>query len=97
MSVMYGYDVAPANDPFVALVEVTQDVFEHGVSLNWLVNSVPVLRHVPAWFPGAGFKRYAISVKSQVVEQLERPFEYVLDKVVSRLSGLPGIIIRLTS
>ncbi len=34
MSVMYGYDVAPANDPFVALVEVTQDVFEHGMSLR---------------------------------------------------------------
>lgn len=28
MSVMYGYDIAPVNDPFVALVGVTQDAFQ---------------------------------------------------------------------
>lgn len=83
----YGYDVAPVNDPFVALVEVTQDVFERGVSLRWHVNHAPVLRYVPTWFPGAGFSDTPPRLTVKLMNSFERPLKYVLDKMVGQLGA----------
>jgi hypothetical protein len=60
MSIVYGYDVQPSNDRFVALSENTvkklSDSFFPGAVA---VNTFPILRYLPAWFPGAGFQLYA--------------------------------------
>ncbi|KAJ7146860.1 cytochrome P450, partial [Mycena epipterygia] len=60
MSVAYGIDLLPINDPYIALSElaVTSSI-ELTIPGRFLVNSVPLLKHVPEWFPGAGFKRKA--------------------------------------
>lgn len=94
MSVMYGYDVEPKGDPFVKLVEDSQAVFEKSFSMTWTVNFLPVLRYIPSWFPGAGFKRYAISVRKMFTDSLDIPFKYTLARMVSYdncyLSGYSG-------
>ncbi|KAJ7146858.1 cytochrome P450 [Mycena epipterygia] len=60
ISVAYGIDVLPVNDPYVDLAEqVSQSGIQAAVPGRFLVDSIPVLKHVPDWFPGAGFKRKA--------------------------------------
>ncbi|KAJ7882316.1 cytochrome P450, partial [Mycena leptocephala] len=59
MSMAYGIDVLPSDDPYVALAD--KAVHSLVVALvNWhLVDLFPALRYVPKWFPGAGFQRKA--------------------------------------
>ncbi|KAJ7776058.1 cytochrome P450 [Mycena maculata] len=60
ISVAYGIDVLPANDPLISLVEEgVKTVDEAGIPGMFLVDWFPALKHVPDWFPGAGFKRKA--------------------------------------
>ncbi|KAJ7146878.1 cytochrome P450 [Mycena epipterygia] len=60
MSVAYGIDVLPLNDPYIILAEqaVAAGV-QAAVPGRFLVDSIPLLKYVPDWFPGAGFKRLA--------------------------------------
>ncbi|KAI0764646.1 cytochrome P450 [Fomes fomentarius] len=41
---------------------------------KWAVNSVPILRHVPSWFPGAAFKRWARAARQDFERLKEHPF-----------------------
>ncbi|KAJ7479162.1 cytochrome P450 [Mycena latifolia] len=60
MSVAYGVDVLPVADPYVALAhEAMRTLSDAGVPGKYLVDSLPFLKHVPAWLPGTGFKRNA--------------------------------------
>ncbi|KJA19119.1 hypothetical protein HYPSUDRAFT_44581 [Hypholoma sublateritium FD-334 SS-4] len=76
LSVIYGYNVALNGDPFVKLVESTLEAFVSAGSPQWSVNSLPFLRYIPSWMPGAGFKRYAESMRLEFVKQREVPFQY---------------------
>ncbi|KAI0822975.1 O-methylsterigmatocystin oxidoreductase [Trametes gibbosa] len=60
MDVVYGIVVAEQNDPYVALAEKAAVIFSNMVIPGqYLVEVLPFLKHVPSWFPGAGFKRNA--------------------------------------
>ncbi|KAJ7626738.1 cytochrome P450 [Mycena rosella] len=60
MSVTYGIDVLPKNDPYVALAEhAVQSLADASIPGRFLVDSIPILKHVPEWIPGAGFQRQA--------------------------------------
>ncbi|KAJ7935552.1 cytochrome P450 [Mycena leptocephala] len=78
MSIVYGYDVQPSNDRFVALSENTvkklSDSFFPGAVA---VNTFPILRYLPAWFPGAGFQLYAAECRQLTQEMRAVPFGFV--------------------
>lgn len=59
-SMVYGLEVQPANDPRIANGEaaVKASVLV-AVPGAFLVDLVYILKYVPDWFPGAGFKRKA--------------------------------------
>ncbi|KAJ7167243.1 cytochrome P450 [Mycena crocata] len=60
MSAAYGIDVLPSNDPYIKLAHDAIHTFSvANVPGKYLVNTFPVLKYVPKWFPGAGFKRQA--------------------------------------
>ena len=40
------------------------------------------VRHLPTWFPGAGFKREALSAKRMVDEMMDWPFDEVRKRKV---------------
>ncbi|KAJ2932188.1 hypothetical protein H1R20_g4911, partial [Candolleomyces eurysporus] len=42
---------------------------------KYLVSSFPVLKHIPSWFPGAGFKRHFQALAKQVDMMVRSPFE----------------------
>ncbi|KAJ7579218.1 cytochrome P450 [Mycena floridula] len=60
LSMVYGIDNLPPNNPHTVVAEAALDALTRGVlpGTFW-VDSMSFLRHVPHWFPGAGFKRQA--------------------------------------
>jgi hypothetical protein len=46
------------------------------------------VKHLPAWFPGAGFKRTAARWAQTLTEMTEGPHQYVKQQMVSRISVL---------
>lgn len=76
ISVAYGLDVAPSNDPVVTAatdgIEATMASLTPG---RFLVDTIPILKYVPAWVPGAGFKRQAAKWKKLVREMIDNPFD----------------------
>ncbi|KAK0450594.1 cytochrome P450 [Desarmillaria tabescens] len=60
LQISHGYVTQEENDPFVELAERTVNQFSLAVaSGSFLANIIPILTHIPDWFPGAGFKRTA--------------------------------------
>ena len=89
ISVTYGIDVLPENDPYIAIAETAM----HGMSEatipgRFLVDFIPLLKYVPAWIPGAGFKKKARIWKDCAIQLLEIPFYVVQQKLVRNSSPL---------
>ncbi|KAG1879756.1 hypothetical protein F4604DRAFT_1679347 [Suillus subluteus] len=59
LRISHGYKVKKNDDPFVELADRTVSQVSHGRLGNFMVDILPFLAKVPAWFPGAGFKRIA--------------------------------------
>ncbi|KAJ7888363.1 cytochrome P450 [Mycena olivaceomarginata] len=75
MSVTYGIDVLPSDDPYVTLAHKAVRTFSiASVPGVYLVNTFPILKHIPRWFPGAGFKRQAEEWLKLSRGMLELPF-----------------------
>ncbi|KAJ7128675.1 cytochrome P450 [Mycena epipterygia] len=74
MSMAYGIDVLPSNDPHVALANEAVHSMVVAVVQGYLVDVFPTLKHVPKWFPGAEFKRKAEGWRKLARAMLEVPF-----------------------
>ncbi|KAF5343220.1 hypothetical protein D9758_013396 [Tetrapyrgos nigripes] len=60
LSIAYGIEVQPENDPFINIAEKALHAAALTVnSGSYLVDQLPALKHIPDWFPGAGFKRWS--------------------------------------
>ncbi|TEB31966.1 cytochrome P450, partial [Coprinellus micaceus] len=61
-------------DPYIETSEeAVNSVITVGVPGTFLVDSVPLLKHVPAWFPGASFQRKAHRWHDLARRMLEMP------------------------
>jgi hypothetical protein len=49
------------------------------------ISESSTVRHLPAWFPGAGFKRTAARWAQTLTEMVEDPHQYVKQQMVSRI------------
>ncbi|KAJ7343011.1 cytochrome P450 [Mycena albidolilacea] len=59
MSVAYGIDVLPSDDRYVTLAHEAMRTFSIEIIPGVYLDTFPLLKHIPRWFPGAGFKRQA--------------------------------------
>ncbi|KAI0635126.1 cytochrome P450 [Trametes polyzona] len=83
MSIVYGYKVAGAVDPYVGMADESLHIISNeilAVGNVWLVDIFPFLKHIPAWFPGAGFKRKAQVWRAGITECADRPFEWFKER-----------------
>ncbi|CAE6517534.1 unnamed protein product [Rhizoctonia solani] len=63
---IYGYEAENANDRFlIGARSIFSYLTKSLLSSNYLVNSLPALKYVPEWFPGASWKRDAIKWKME--------------------------------
>ncbi|KAG6906360.1 hypothetical protein DXG01_014314 [Tephrocybe rancida] len=69
-----------------AVTKISESFFPGAVA----VNALPFLRHLPTWFPGAGFHKFAAECKVCTDEMQNYPFRHVQEKMAAgdEVSGL---------
>ncbi|KAG7089339.1 hypothetical protein E1B28_011031 [Marasmius oreades] len=79
LKIVYGYNLQTANDPYIQLANnAIEALIETTVPGTFLVDFLPVLKYVPSWFPGAGFKRRAKVWKKYSEELRDLPWEWLM-------------------
>ncbi|KAF7358290.1 hypothetical protein MVEN_00878300 [Mycena venus] len=82
MSVAYGIEISPKNDPYIALADkAVEGLMTALVPGRFLVDALPVLKYVPSWFPGAGFKRRAKKWSDLANRMMEEPYAEAKHKI----------------
>ena len=54
------------------------------------------VRHLPMWFPGAGFKRKAMQWRAKMEEFVDKPYELVKERMVSGFHCFRATAVELT-
>ncbi|KAF8517574.1 cytochrome P450 [Hysterangium stoloniferum] len=87
MKIGYGYEVKSENDYYLGLAQESMRVASLAAAPGrWLVDSLPILRYVPSWFPGAGFKRKAAEWGQTLYAQSLEPHEYVKSEIAAGMA-----------
>ncbi|KAI0774724.1 CyP450 monooxygenase [Trametes elegans] len=95
MGIVYGLDVADDDDKYLNIARKAMDIFiEFVVPGRYLVESLHFLKHVPSWFPGAGFKRKAKAWRKDVLALRDVPFDAVVENIAKR-AAQPCIVTSL--
>ncbi|KIP02696.1 hypothetical protein PHLGIDRAFT_78753 [Phlebiopsis gigantea 11061_1 CR5-6] len=76
LNIVYAIETQPEDDPILIVAERGAQCLSEIVNAgSFLVDSVPALKYVPGWFPGAGWKKQAAVWREQVDALHFRPFE----------------------
>ncbi|KAF9555542.1 cytochrome P450 [Agrocybe pediades] len=105
MSIVYGINVLPKDDPYIAAAEKSiHPLVVAAVPGAFLVDAIPILKYVPDWMPGAGFKKKAREWRKLVRFMLEDPFkttkkmmaegDYPTSVVSDSLTKMPDVVER---
>ncbi|KAF8592281.1 cytochrome P450 [Ramaria rubella] len=75
MEILYGIKVLPKDDPYI---KVAEEAFAVGSAAanpgSFLVDTLPILKYVPEWMPGAGFKIKARIWRELITQMPVMPF-----------------------
>lgn len=94
ISTTYGLDSKPEHDPNIERAErALVQLKEAAISGNFLVDSLPVLKYIPSWMPGAGFKVYAKRVRSDTADMKETPYKQACSRLHEG-KGEPSLLSR---
>ncbi|KAJ7167251.1 cytochrome P450 [Mycena crocata] len=84
LSTAYGIDVRPENDPHIDVSEAALHAMAcAGNPGSFLVDSFPLLRKLPDYFPGAGFKRKAHEWSKAVTTMPIVPYNFVKESLAA--------------
>ncbi|CAE6446761.1 unnamed protein product [Rhizoctonia solani] len=77
--IAYGHTARSSDDEFIRMAEKFMDAAaEATMPGRWLVESIPLLRFIPSWFPGAIFKRKTKAWTKMTISHRQAPFDYVV-------------------
>ncbi|KAH7915194.1 cytochrome P450 [Hygrophoropsis aurantiaca] len=79
MSVVYGYDIQPTNDPLVHAAKIATGMITEVATAekSAIISAFPFLLKLPAWFPGMSFLNDSVICRKYTDEMLDLPYEYV--------------------
>ncbi|KAJ7690142.1 cytochrome P450 [Mycena rosella] len=98
MTMAYGLDTLPHDDPYISAAHGALRVLTGAaVPGRFLVDVIPALKYVPAWFPGASFKRKAAEWKKLIQEMVDLPFAASKDAMARGIERPSFIASRLTA
>ncbi|TFY63634.1 hypothetical protein EVJ58_g3137 [Rhodofomes roseus] len=85
LEIGYGHTVTSVEgDEFIQLVEAgIHEVFGGSGAGSALVDFFPTLKYIPAWLPGAGFKRAALMAKEAIAATEDIPYKSVKDAMAA--------------
>ncbi|KAJ7598124.1 cytochrome P450 [Mycena floridula] len=87
LRVAYGYTAKDTDDPFIKAANEAMESFNKGCAPGtYMVNQLPILRHVPEWFPGAEFKRMARLWRQLFFAMVDLPFEFVKSQMAEGMA-----------
>ncbi|OBZ79585.1 O-methylsterigmatocystin oxidoreductase [Grifola frondosa] len=82
MSLSYDIEVLPDGDPYVEMAEAAiQSITATTNAGSYLVDSLPILKYIPEWFPGADFQRQARVWRESVNRLFREPFDIVKERM----------------
>lgn len=83
ISIAYGLDVLPKNDPYVEAAEISvQALLEALIPGAFFVDFIPIMKYIPHWIPGASFKQRARRWRRWVDRMRNLPFDALLKSMV---------------
>ncbi|CDO69938.1 hypothetical protein BN946_scf184836.g12 [Trametes cinnabarina] len=78
MEITYGHRIHSLEDEYVRIARTaTVETVLAGSPGSMLVDFFPLLKGIPTWMPGAGFKRNAFRVRGMVRELMNSPYNMV--------------------
>ncbi|TFK16672.1 cytochrome P450 [Coprinopsis marcescibilis] len=82
MRLSYGINDAQWNENLIVKAQAVHQGFsEAAIAGHYLVNSIPLLRHVPAWVPGAGWRK-RLEAAGELSREVSRvPFKQAKEQV----------------
>ncbi|KZW01781.1 cytochrome P450 [Exidia glandulosa HHB12029] len=85
LAVSHGRELGPtADDPWVVMADEAADsLVAAGFPGSWAVDWLPLLKYVPAWIPGASFKRKANEWRKTAFRPRDLPFDWVENELIS--------------
>ncbi|KAH9938482.1 cytochrome P450 [Fomitopsis serialis] len=91
LSIAYGYNVEREDDELVRLVDKAVEEFSLASAPGaYFADALPTLTRVPAWFPGAGWKRRALAWRRDLEAMCDLPFNYTKQQMASK--ALPSFV-----
>ncbi|KAH7911674.1 cytochrome P450 [Hygrophoropsis aurantiaca] len=98
MALTYGYQAKPQDDPIVKAVEELVALLTRVLTAERaaVLAAFPALEHVPAWFPGARFKREALYGRKLAARVNDVPFYLVKDELAKGTAS-PSMVSDLLS
>lgn len=83
LSITYGLNIRPKDDPFIESAEkASESLSKIPYPGAYLVDHFPILKHVPAWLPGAKFKRDAHEWRKLALDAVNKPFDALKAEMV---------------
>jgi hypothetical protein len=84
LQIAYGYELQGDDDAFVDLVDRAVLTFSLSATPGaWLVDLLPFLKHLPAWMPGAGFRRTAKEWNDILREMVDMPYNFTKQQMAA--------------
>lgn len=83
LKLIYGYNAAEADDRLVRIVEKGMVSFSQSSAPGWIVDIIPAVRYLPAWFPGMGFLQQARVWRDDAMAMWYEPFKFVKSQLES--------------
>ncbi|KAF8576736.1 cytochrome P450 [Ramaria rubella] len=88
MEIIYGIRVQPKNDHYITTAETAMyGMTVAGNTGTFLVDTIPSLKHVPAWMPGADFRRRANVWRRATTDMSVAPFQAVKKAMAAGTAG----------
>ncbi|KAI0705410.1 CyP450 monooxygenase [Earliella scabrosa] len=83
LKIIYNIDAADENDRYISAIDTALEGAAQGLAPGrYLVGFFPILRYVPAWFPGAGFQKDFARWREASLALKNMPFDHVKDEVL---------------
>ncbi|KAI0071515.1 cytochrome P450 monooxygenase [Panus rudis PR-1116 ss-1] len=84
MEISYGRQLQSNEDYIVKNTDEANAIaIQAGSAGNVIVDVFPILKHIPGWMPGAGFKRLAMHANKLVRELYDRPYDEIREQMAS--------------
>ena len=94
LSTTYSINVRPYNDPYIKIAEDSNGAaVELMIPGSFLVDTIPILKYVPEWFPGAKFQRKAAVMRKHAAKLRNTPFAATEELMVCDSSPFPEFLL----